>query len=155
MANDIFGGLMKGLGAFMPKDDPDVKLFQSQSEINELQNKEQELYAKIGQKVFPAIEGNAEYGDLVAELRYTQKKLQSAREELQAAQSVKTEQEQKEQDDLKSRTCTGCGAVNPEGVKFCQECGTKLNSSEKGKCPECGAEYTAGARFCGECGRKL
>lgn len=155
MANDIFGGLMKGLGAFMPKDDPNVKLFQSQSEISDLQNKELELYAKIGQKVFPSIKGQAEYSDLVAELSYTQKKLQTAQDELKAAQSIKTEQEQKEQESLMSRTCPNCDTVNPEGVKFCQECGTRLNQSTRVKCQECGAEFTAGTRFCGECGRQL
>jgi hypothetical protein len=155
MANDLFGGLMKGLGAFMPKDDPDVKLFQSQSEISELQNKELELYAKIGQKVYPAVKDQTEYSDLIAELDFTQKKLKSVQEELQAAQNNKSEQEQKEQALLKSRTCPNCETLNPEGVKFCQECGARLNLSDKVKCAGCGAEYPAGTRFCGECGRQL
>ncbi len=155
MANDIFGGLMKGIGAFMPKDDPNVKLFQSQSEISELQNRVLELYAKIGQKAFPIIKDQAEYSDLVAELSFTQKKLQTAQDELKAAQNVKTEQEQKEQDLLRSRTCPNCDTVNPEGVKFCQECGAKLNLSTKVKCQGCGAEFPTGTRFCGECGSQL
>ena len=32
MANDLFGGLMKGLSGFMPQDDPDVKLMSAQSD---------------------------------------------------------------------------------------------------------------------------
>jgi hypothetical protein len=79
MANDIFGGLMKGLGAFMPKDDPNVKLFQSQTEISDLQNKELELYAEIGRKVFPEVRSRAEYADLVEELTFTQKRLRTGR----------------------------------------------------------------------------
>jgi RNase P subunit RPR2 len=155
MANDIFGGLMKGIGAFMPKDDPNVKLFQSQSEISELQSRELELYAQIGQKAFPSIKDQTDYSDLVAELSFTQKKLQVAQDELKAAQNVKTEQEQKEQDLLRSRTCPNCDTVNPEGVKFCQECGAKLNLSTRVKCQGCGAEFPAGTRFCGECGSQL
>lgn len=155
MANDIFGGLMKGLGAFMPKDDPNVKLFQSQSEISDLQSKEIELYAKIGQKAFPSIKDLAEYNDLVTELNFTQRKLQTAQDELRAAQNIKTEQEQKEQELLKSRTCPNCDTVNPEGVKFCQECGARLNQSTKVICQGCGTEFPEGTRFCGECGRQL
>ncbi len=155
MSNDIFGGLMKGLGAFMPQDDPNVKLFQSQSEINDLQNKELELYAKIGEKAFPIVKEREEYRDLVTELKYIQNKLRTATEELQAAQSIKTEQEQKDQEALKSRTCPNCETLNPEGVKFCQECGARLNLSTKVKCLECGAEFPIGTRFCGECGRQL
>lgn len=155
MANDIFGGLMKGIGAFMPKDDPNVKLFQSQSEISELQNRELELYAEIGRKAFPNLKDQTEYGDLVAELSFTQKKLQSAQDELKAAQNVKTEQEQREQELLRSRTCPNCDTVNPEGVKFCQECGAKLNLSTRVRCQCCGAEFPAGTRFCGECGSQL
>lgn len=155
MSNDIFGGLMKGLGAFMPKDDPSTKLFQAQSEINELQNKELELYAEIGKKAFSSICDNPDYNDLITELNYTQKKLITVRESLAAAQNIKAEQEQKEQEDLKSRTCRNCDTLNPEGVKFCQECGARLNLLTKARCPSCGTEFPEGTRFCGECGRQL
>jgi regulator of replication initiation timing len=155
MANDLFGGLMKGIGAFMPQDDPNVKLFQSQSEISDLQNKIQELYAKIGEKAYPTIKDQAEYSDLVAELNFTKKKLKTVEDELQTAQNTKTEQEAKEQEALRSRTCPNCDTLNPEGVKFCQECGAKLNQSTKVKCPDCGTEFPIGTRFCGECGRQL
>ena len=155
MSNDIFGGLMKGLGAFMPKDDPNVMLFQSQSEINELQNREQELYAKIGEKVLPSIKDQAEYSELIAELNYTQNKLKTVKDELAAAQNLKSEQDRIEQEQQQSRTCPNCETLNPEGVKFCQECGARLNLSTKVKCLECGAEFPNGTRFCGECGRQL
>lgn len=155
MTNDIFGGLMKGLGAFMPKDDPNTKLFQSQSEISELETREAELYAEIGRKLYPSIVSQPEYEDLVTELKYIQKKLQTAKEELQEVQNVKSEQNQKDQEQLKIRTCPNCETLNPEGVKFCQECGAKLHLSSKVKCIECGAEFPVGTRFCGECGKAL
>lgn len=155
MSNDMFGGLMKGLGAFMPKDDPNTKLFQAQSEMNDLQNRELELYAEIGEKAFPSICNTQEYSELVAELSYTQKKLAAVREELAAAQNNKSEKEKQEQEALKSRTCPNCETLNPEGVKFCQECGARLNFAEKIRCHECGAEFPAGTRFCGECGSQL
>lgn len=155
MANDLFGGLMKGLGSFMPMDDPNVKLFQMQNEINELLNREREIYAEIGKRVFPQLKDQAEYADLAAELQFTRKKLNALQEELQATKSMKSEQEQKEQEKERSRTCSNCDTLNPEGVKFCQECGAKLNLSAKIKCLECGAEFPVGTRFCGECGRQM
>lgn len=155
MSNDIFGGLMKGIGAFMPKDDPNMKLFQTHNEINDLQIREQEIYAEIGKKMYPSVKDRAEFADLAAELQFTQKKLRTVTDELHAAENLKTEQEQKEREEMQSRTCANCGTLNPEGIKFCQECGARLNLATKAKCTECGAEFPIGTRFCGGCGSQL
>lgn len=47
--------------------------------------------------------------------------------------------------------CPSCKAQLPAGSKFCNHCGTKLNT----KCPNCGADITQGSAFCSECGEKL
>jgi hypothetical protein len=47
--------------------------------------------------------------------------------------------------------CTSCGFENPEGKKFCEECGAKFALA----CPSCGAEVRPGAKFCGDCGTAL
>ncbi len=47
--------------------------------------------------------------------------------------------------------CSGCGAENFEGAKFCDACGTALAQG----CPSCGASNRAGARFCNGCGAAL
>jgi membrane protease subunit (stomatin/prohibitin family) len=47
--------------------------------------------------------------------------------------------------------CVKCGAELREGAKFCSECGS---SQEKAKCSNCQAELNAGAKFCPECGTK-
>lgn len=155
MAKDIFGGLMKSFGAFMPKDDPDIKAFQAQTEITDLENREQELYAEIGKKEFPRIQDNPEYSTLVQELVTLQKNLQTARFELQRVQSEKAEKDLLEKEGLLSRTCSNCDFLNPEGVKFCQECGSSLGKANKIKCPNCNTDYPPGTRFCGECGNQL
>jgi class 3 adenylate cyclase/tetratricopeptide (TPR) repeat protein len=47
--------------------------------------------------------------------------------------------------------CATCGTANDEGAKFCNECGTPLQTG----CPTCGAANKPGAKFCNECGAAL
>src|SRR5919106_3870393 len=47
--------------------------------------------------------------------------------------------------------CPGCQHENPSGVKFCGECGARLESA----CPSCGASNPPGNKFCGQCGASL
>jgi predicted amidophosphoribosyltransferase len=47
--------------------------------------------------------------------------------------------------------CPKCQFENREGIKFCEECGAKLEL----KCPACQAGIPLGRKFCGECGHKV
>ena len=47
--------------------------------------------------------------------------------------------------------CPKCQFENREGIKFCEECGAKMEL----RCPKCGAEVPLGRKFCGECGHDL
>jgi class 3 adenylate cyclase len=47
--------------------------------------------------------------------------------------------------------CTNCGQDNPDGMKFCGECGSPF----KQRCPQCGFENPQQFKFCGECGAPL
>jgi class 3 adenylate cyclase/tetratricopeptide (TPR) repeat protein len=47
--------------------------------------------------------------------------------------------------------CPKCQFENREGIKFCEECGAKMEL----KCPKCGAELPLGRKFCGGCGHDL
>jgi class 3 adenylate cyclase len=47
--------------------------------------------------------------------------------------------------------CPKCQAENPEGMKFCVECGKKLEII----CPKCGFGNSPNFKFCGECGHDL
>ena len=48
-------------------------------------------------------------------------------------------------------SCASCGTANPDGQRFCGECGARLAAG----CPSCGAENPPGQKFCGECGVSL
>src|SRR5919106_2577642 len=47
--------------------------------------------------------------------------------------------------------CPRCQHDNPAGVKFCGECGARLDSA----CASCGATNPSGNKFCGQCGASL
>ncbi|MEY2424131.1 MAG: hypothetical protein QOI95_4198 [Acidimicrobiaceae bacterium] len=48
-------------------------------------------------------------------------------------------------------SCPSCGAENPEGKRFCGDCGGALALV----CPACGALVESGKKFCGDCGGAL
>lgn len=50
-------------------------------------------------------------------------------------------------------TCPNCNAPLAGKVKFCPECGAKIQG--QAHCTECGAKLTPGAKFCPECGAKV
>ena len=47
--------------------------------------------------------------------------------------------------------CPSCGKPNAAGVKFCFDCGSKMEAA-KVPCVKCNAELREGAKFCSECG---
>ncbi len=47
--------------------------------------------------------------------------------------------------------CPKCQTENRDDVKFCEECGTRMEI----ECPSCGAKIPLGKKFCGECGHKF
>src|SRR5262245_61919408 len=47
--------------------------------------------------------------------------------------------------------CTSCGTENPEGKKFCHQCGNSFTN----RCPSCQSDNPPDAKFCGDCGMAL
>ena len=146
------GGLMKGLSNFMPQDDPNTQLFKLQAEVTDLKKKENDLYARLGRAV-EAQYGLDGFGELADQLRLVQSELAENQQKLNVAKAEAEAREQAAQQAAQSRTCPQCGWENPEGTKFCQECGTQM--SQPSFCPNCGQQNPSGTRFCGGCGTKL
>jgi hypothetical protein len=44
--------------------------------------------------------------------------------------------------------CPRCHAENCDGLRFCEDCGSRLTLT----CSQCGGELAPGKRFCGSCG---
>jgi hypothetical protein len=47
--------------------------------------------------------------------------------------------------------CPRCQHENPDGLKFCGECGARLAAV----CPACGVANLPTQKFCGDCGARL
>ena len=47
--------------------------------------------------------------------------------------------------------CPRCHAKNRDGLRFCEDCGSRLTQA----CSQCGAELAPGKRFCGSCGASI
>lgn len=141
--------MMKGLSSFMPQDDPDVALMMAGSEVSDLQKQENELYAQIGKQALA--EGRVQLPELQSKLRLVQENLSAAQLKLQSAQADKEKIDSARRVEEEARLCPDCNSMNPEGIKFCRECGARLGAL---KCAECGASLSPGTRFCGECGAR-
>jgi hypothetical protein len=159
MANNLFGSLgsLGGLGGVLggiaksvvPQDTPEGKLLAANSEVDDLQKQERELLIEIGRQAY---EQNPSAWPQESRLKLVRQNLDAAQTALAEARQAQEEAEaNKAAEDLKSR-CPQCGHKNPDGVKFCQECGSPLASAPPKHCTSCGAELFAGTRFCGECG---
>lgn len=164
---DILTGIVKGLSGFMPQDDPDVKIFNAQTEVKEFSEKEEKIYARLGRQVYETDGGEnypeirAELNLLVANKQAAESRLQAARDEKAALERAEAEERARREAEEQAHSCPNCGAYNPEGTNFCQECGTRLTQpvqqapAAKRFCPNCGTEVVAGHRFCSGCGTKM
>jgi hypothetical protein len=159
MAQDLFGGLgnLGGLGGILggiaksvvPKDTPEGKLLAAQSDLADLQKQESDLLLEIGKAAYAQ---NPSAWPQDGKLKLIQQNIASAQATLNEAKQVQEQADAaKAAEDAKGR-CPSCGHKNPEGVKFCQECGASLVAATPKHCTGCGAELAAGTRFCGECG---
>lgn len=155
MANDLFGGLgglMKGLSSFMPQDDPNVKLMQAQTEIEDLKKQENELFAEIGRKAYAENPSAFPQNDRI---KLIQSNIVSAQAKLETSKSEQLEAKKAKEQAENARLCPNCDTLNPEGVRFCQECGSKVGLITSAFCQGCGKENPPNTRFCGGCGMKI
>jgi hypothetical protein len=159
MAKDLFGN-MGGLGnlggilggiakSVVPQDTPEGKLLAATSELADLQKQESEILQEIGRQAY---QQNPAAWPQDPKLRLIQQNIAAAQATLNEAQQAQEQAESaKAAADAVGR-CPNCGHKNPEGVKFCQECGSPLAAAGPKHCTTCGAELAPGTRFCGECG---
>jgi len=147
---DLFGGgLGKALSSIMPQDAPETQLIKASSDLADFKRQEAELFAEIGRKAF---EENPDAWPQADKLKLIQSNILDAESKINAAKQAQEEADNAKAAADAATLCPSCKTRNPEDVKFCQECGTKLGPAEKQFCTSCGATIPPGTRFCGVCG---
>jgi len=127
MAN-IFEGLVKGLSGLLPQDEPDVKILNAQTELKNLAEKEEKIYARLGRQVY-ASENSENYPETKAALDLLVDNRQAAESRLEAAKAEKEAREQAAAASAQAKTphfCSNCGTELMPGTRFCSSCGTKV-----------------------------
>lgn len=150
--SDLLGGIMKGLSTLMPQEEAGTQIFKMQGEVSELKNQEKEVYLTIGKKALERY-GEEGFEEEADRLKLIQSNISRIEEQLNKAKEKEEEEKRMKEEALEKRTCKECGHENPEGTKFCQECGNKLGALNC--CPGCGTVNPAQVKFCQECGTKL
>lgn len=144
---DLFGGgLGKAFSGFIPQDTPEGKLMKASSDLTDLQKQEKEIFSEIGKQAF---EQNPEAWPQKDKLLLIRSNIAEAQQTLTEAKKAQEESDAEKAAADAASKCPSCGHRNEDGVKFCQECGSKLGEAF---CKSCGAKMSPGTRFCGECG---
>ena len=153
------GGFIKGMQPLMGEEmqkDASVNALFLHNDLTELSSKKKDTLAKIGQAVYEAHQKSgsfSEYSELFEEIQMIDKQLGVKQAEMDAAKKAADEKQKQDERERLARTCPSCGCENESGVKFCSECGTKLEQATH--CPQCGADMKPGVKFCGDCGARL
>ncbi len=159
----ILDGLVKGLASLAPQDDPEVKMYNAQNELKELKAKEEAIFARLGRKLYEE-NGKDAYPDeaiqldaIAANRAEVEARISQMQAEKEERERIAAEERAAREAEEALRTCPNCGMVNPEGCKFCGDCGTRLPEKAEAKkrfCTECGEEVVDGMKFCSSCGAR-
>jgi len=130
-----------------------------------------ELYKQLGEKIYEKYTQGAYQSEDMAALfaavdarkagiAEAEGKILAIREENQAKAQAAAEVQPAENTAPAGAVCPNCGANAAEGVKFCDQCGTRIEvpvsaAEAKKVCCCCGAEAVPGVKFCSQCGTKI
>lgn len=124
-------------------------------EMTVLEQQRISILVEIGEKALPEFRDKPEFADLAAKANETTQRLTDLKTQEAALLAEKEQAEKEERERILKLICFACKTVNPEGAKFCEECGGKLGEPPREYCTACGTMNGIGVKFCGECGARL
>lgn len=149
LGNLMGGGLGKALSGMMPEGE-EKEMMKATSEVSDLKTQEKDLLAEIGKAAY---EQNPDGWPQSEKIKLIRMNLADAEKSLNQVEQQQQQAQAAQAASDAATTCPSCGFKNPEGTKFCQECGAKLEAAAGPKfCSSCGAQLEPGTRFCGSCG---
>ena len=126
-----------------------------------------DIYKQLGERIYEKYASgayqDADMAELFTAVDARRANIAEAEDKIKA---IKAENEAKAQSASQAQAapagtvCPGCGAAVADGVKFCNQCGTRVEVSvpaaeAKKFCSNCGAEAVSGVKFCSQCGAKI
>jgi len=126
-----------------------------------------DIYKQLGERIYEKYASgayqDADMAELFTAVDARRANIAEAEDKIKA---IKAENEAKAQSASQAHAapagavCPGCGAPVADGVKFCNQCGTRVEVSvpaaeAKKFCSSCGAEAVSGVKFCSQCGAKI
>lgn len=131
------------------------KLNEIREGINDLETRHAGILSDIGEKALPYIAEKPEFAELVSAAGKAAQQIGLLKQQEAELLAEKERREKEEKERLARLTCFSCKTVNPEGAKFCEECGARLGAMPREYCQACSTMNQPGMKFCGECGAKL
>jgi len=154
---DKLNNLAKNVG---DKANDAIEMTKLNSKINSEKSAITEDYKKIGEFYYEKYSNEHAFDTEVADFLSSIDAHKAAISEVEAQlKSLKEETAQQAvQSSAGSVVCPSCGKANAVGIKFCSECGTKLEEQlppQSKFCPSCGTSVVEGVKFCPSCGTKI
>ena len=140
----------------MLQDDPDVKIFNAQTEMKEFSEREGKIYARLGRQVYET-DGGENYPEIRAELDLLAANKQAAESRPRTCRSENVPAGKPRSRSIAApiagpiirREPTLPRVWNPfDATRATSACGETF-------LPNCGTEVIAGHRFCSGCGTKM
>ena len=116
--------------------------------IEVLDKERLDILIEIGEKAITELCDSPAFSGLIAKAEEVAEKINKLREN-------EEELHREENERISRHTCYKCNLVNPDGAKFCEECGGKLGEPPREYCKSCKTMNLPTMKFCGECGTKL
>ncbi|MBF0338894.1 MAG: zinc ribbon domain-containing protein [Nitrospirae bacterium] len=154
----ITDGIDKGVKTISSKSKEFMEVTRLKGELNDIEATLQDKFIAVGKKVFQMMnQGTLKEAYLkaeCAEISSCYKKITEIKDTI-----IKVEKEAfKVQYGFDAVMCQACGGVNKITDKFCNICGSTIETEGKANsrhCPTCNSMVSAGAKFCASCGKAM
>lgn len=163
---EFFDKLKEGIDKVSIKAKETIEINKIKGQISKIQEQKRKAFEELGSIVYEML--NSETLD-IEKLKEKAEAIKDFDRQIKEKEKEIIEVQTKAQQEiegLKSLNKCECGAIIPEGSKFCVKCGKKVEIKEEEtakpeqksetalRC-ECGAVIPPGAKFCVKCGRQL
>lgn len=135
--SDIFGRLKSGAGKVAKEADKAAHVKRIEFDIGGLKKQIEGLYTKLGELTYKSIASkepqSSEVTDICAKINNLKEQISLKEDEIKKIQSdaekppVATPTQEATSVGPQKMVCPSCGKENDANVKFCSECGTKMN----------------------------